>query len=48
MIFHHKISQVENLGWEELKKYLMVENISSYLPIIACNLARGNEFFLSV
>jgi hypothetical protein len=48
MIFHHKICQVEKLGFEELKKNLMVENISSDLPIFVYNLARGNEFFLSV
>jgi len=48
VIFHHKISQFENLGWEELKKNLMVENISSDLPISICNLARGNDFFFSV
>jgi hypothetical protein len=48
MIFHHKISQVEKLGWEELKKNLMVENISLDLPIFVYNLARGNEFFWSI
>jgi hypothetical protein len=45
VIFHHKISQVEKLGWEEQKKYLMVENISLDLPIFVCNLARGNNFY---